>query len=125
AGAAGAGPGGGTAGGEAAPRDGRQRLHRVVVARRAGARSRGLGHRPVQLERVAAGAAAVLVAGHGPSLTAGGGTAIPPHPGGRVAAPSRGGGGKARSVRDHGRGTGYGRDPVLAVETVAAQPQDQ
>src|SRR6202011_5575772 len=47
-------------------RDRRQELHRVVVALRAAARSRGLGHRPVQLERVAAGAAAVLITGHSP-----------------------------------------------------------
>src|SRR6185312_11162685 len=47
-----------------AHRDRRQELDGVVVALRAGARSRGLGHGPVQLERVATGAAAVLIAGH-------------------------------------------------------------
>jgi hypothetical protein len=56
------------AGREPAHRDRGQQLHRVVVTLRAGARGRGLGHRPVQLERVAAGAAAVLVAGHNASL---------------------------------------------------------
>src|SRR6516162_585598 len=60
---------GAPAGREPAHRDRRQELHRVVVPLRAGARSRRLGHRPVQLERVAAGAAAVLIAGHDASLT--------------------------------------------------------
>src|SRR6516225_3695044 len=59
---------GAPAGREPAHRDRRQELDRVVMPLRAGALSRRLGHRPVQLERVAAGAAAVLIAGHGPSL---------------------------------------------------------
>src|ERR1700687_532436 len=71
---------------EAAHGDRGQELHRVVVALRAGARSRGLGHRAVQLERVAAGAAAVLITGHACSLRAAArrrGSAISPGPGGR------------------------------------------
>ena len=45
-----------------------EQLHRVGVAGRAGCRGRGLGHRAAELERVAAGAAAVFIARHGPSV---------------------------------------------------------
>jgi len=82
---------------------------RVFVALRAGARSRGLGHRPVQLERVAAGAAAILIAGHSPQskpppppgagapsrLATGRSARGAVRPGGRIA----GGGGRAEPVR--------------------------
>src|SRR5438046_10377001 len=54
-----------TAGGAgAAERHGGEQLHRVVMASRTPRRRTGLAHRPVHLEGVAAGAAAVLVARH-------------------------------------------------------------
>jgi hypothetical protein len=64
-----AGKGGRAAGGETAHRDRRQELHRVVMALRAGTRRRRLSHRTAQLERVAAGAAPVLVTWHGGYFT--------------------------------------------------------
>ncbi len=67
--AAGTGGTGRTARREATHRDRGQELHRVVVTLRAGARGRGLAHRAVQLERVATGAAAVLIAGHSSQST--------------------------------------------------------
>ena len=55
---------GGSAGRATAETDRGQQLHRVVVALRAGRRLAGLAHRPGQQERVAAGAAAELIAWH-------------------------------------------------------------
>src|ERR1700761_3666892 len=55
----------------AADRDRGQQFHRVVVAGRTGTRGRGLAHRAGHLERVAAGAAAVLLARHDASLSYG------------------------------------------------------
>src|ERR1700753_927631 len=56
-------------GAPAADRDRGQQLDRVVVPGRAGARRRRLAHRAGHLERVAAGAAPVLIAGHDLSLS--------------------------------------------------------
>lgn len=52
-------------------RDSGQQLHRVRVPLRAGRRRGGLAHRPLQLERPGAVAAAVGVGGHGGIIAAG------------------------------------------------------